>query len=148
MIALAAVLSFTHPRFNADVTDSTGPCAPPAYQLTLDDLAATRLYGARRWGQWALVRQKGAIDMEGRADTLRVADDGVWSYYLTSVDVAGNESCASNVVTLGTTVGVDLGRPEKVEWYDVAGRRIDKPAATGIYWKVKGGHRRLILLRR
>jgi hypothetical protein len=76
---------------------------------------------------------------EGKQDTLTLSPPaGGAHYYVTVSDTAGNASCPSNVVYFGPTTDVAIEKADPVvrtDTFDVTGRRVKNPKATGIYYK-------------
>ncbi len=95
------------------------------------------------WPRYApapyLMREKSVLGRAGQADTLRVPDSPEATMWVSVVDVAGNVSCGSNLITVNipTTAVKDppfwVGPGAEVRVFDIAGRRVRPPLASGIY---------------
>lgn len=130
----AGTLYFTLPERNA-----SGPGACDDTGLPLTDLSIVRLYGQGQGDTVSLLASH-AAGQPGAADSFSVAPDArPWTFWVTTVDMAGNESCLSNPVQLGGGASVDIP-PDGVRYYDVAGRRVNRPTAPGVYfWRTPDG---------
>ena len=87
------------------------------------------------------MQEHDATHREGAPDSFAVLPDQGWHFYSTVTDTAGNESCASNIVYVpGTVTGVEPGPGGdpvvSVTLYDVQGRRVRQPSASGVYYRV------------
>lgn len=120
-----------HPADSIAIECSGGP--------TIHELQTARLYWSPLiGGGWRMAQEHAVYGREGQPDTFQVVDGG--HYYVTATNPAG-ESCASNiayVLDLSVT-GVDPGAPSdrisRSALFDVHGRRVEKPAASGIYFR-------------
>jgi len=150
-LANPVTLHFTLPTTNALVIDSTVfDCegGPP-----LNDLWTARLYGWPAYG--GLVRrllEHSVAGMEGADDSFTVDASWGWHFYVTTADMGGHESCASNYIFACSPcqiTGVDSVATwdpvVRTQLYDVQGRLIHgPPRASGIYYPVdilKSGRR-------
>lgn len=99
--ACGAVLTYTLPALNAQ---SDSSCTAAGDSLT--DLYWLRLWGYPiTGGGWRVYRDKTVIGREGQPDTLEVSPG--WSYYVTTFDHSGNQSCPSAIVSVpGTATDV------------------------------------------
>ncbi len=157
-ILLLTTLQYSLPRCEAipGVCDTIKVvCATPDSCDTLRictperGLAKTRIYWHARWAPASrLLREKLVGGREGQDDTLQVPSDTIATVWVTAVDSAGNESCASNLETVNLPpTGVEsptwcIG--DQYRWFDVAGRHHqvadDRPIPpavlpSGIYWR-------------
>lgn len=80
---------------------------------------------------------------------LDVPSSGLWKYYVTTVSPEGGRSCPSNVVSGGVDLtGVKESKSLKTEWFDVAGRRVERPDRPGWYMRRRGNERRAFVVYR
>lgn len=154
MLALLVTVWFTLPS-NQDIGHNCTGLLITCNEVNCDtvtvaetDLATVRLYW---WDRWAsspyLFREKSVVGMEGQRDSLELPDGILATVYVTTTDSAGNESCPSNYITISGVVGVG-SHPVKPRYYDIAGRRVEKPDKPGIYWEVRGRtHRKIVVLK-
>jgi hypothetical protein len=144
LLVTGAVLHFTLPRYNA-----TGPRSCVTGEEPLTDLAIVRLYGAGAGDTVSLLAEHPA-GSPGAPDSFAVQPDGrPWTYWVTALDHAGNESCMSDPVQLGGGLAVEPA-PEgpSVRWYDVTGRRVKHPTTPGVYfWRDGTRSGRSVVLR-
>lgn len=152
-LVLATILTFfwTNPDTNQDGT----PCT---------DLASIRIRGKRvSTGQnfdfWhPLCNEDGCLSGPGQPDSMKVnlptrQGSDVWSFDAWAYDSTGNESFPSDPITIdigngAPITGVEITFPSapKDEWYDVQGRRIDRPVASGVYFLRRGGTVRKVVV--
>ncbi len=97
LAVLLAVVRLTLPSFEADLTHCAAGAAP------LRDLATVRLIGwtigGRSFDTLAVADVRGR---EGDTLSLAFADrDSAWVVYAEAVDLAGNVSCASRLLSIG-----------------------------------------------
>lgn len=137
--ALVVKLLFTLPSTNAMYVDSTAYyCQGGA---PLEDLSEVRIYGwPASGGPARVVARQDVRGRQGAPDTVSVEP---WPagghYWVAAVDVTGNEGCVSDVVYSGPVTAVeDIPVDTIVETlvFDVHGRRIRAPSASGVYWTV------------
>jgi len=71
--------------------------------------------------------------------------DDWWSFDAWAYDSTGNESYPSDAVRVNVGTGAPItgvvlppSVPVVDEWYNVRGQRIDRPVASGIYWRRRG----------
>jgi len=107
----------------------------------IHQLAAARLYFLPvTGGGWRLIAQQGVAGLEGQPCEFTVDSGPGGHYYVTTTNPAG-ESCASNVTYIPGTVvtGIDpepvRPLPVSVRVFDIQGRPIRGPTATGIYFR-------------
>jgi len=139
-----SVLYFTLPTHNAG---APGACDEGDAPLT--DLAAVRLYGAGQGDTVSLLAWH-AASVPGAADSFPLTPDArPWTYWITTLDLAGNESCPSNCIQLNGSADVSPQEPgPNARYYDVAGRRVSRPSAPGIYfWRDGPRSGRVVVLR-
>lgn len=148
MIAEAAtiILMWTAPALNADSTVCT-------------DLAGGTIHAYREaTGDTLRFERPVCVDTDegpvcyGPGDSLEVEvvlppapGEDWYQFTVTHYDSTGNVSEHSNVVRAdmgngGVVVGVEPepGVPVKEEWFDVHGRRIEAPLASGVYFRRRG----------
>lgn len=120
-------------------------CAPCSVAVPLRDLHEVALVGWPITGRSVdTLARKLVTGREGTRDSLPFNWDGQpWTLYAITRDGNGNWSCASNWLSIGAwPVGAPLpGRfrySSEVRWYDVLGRRVNKPTENGIFWRVGG----------
>ena len=132
---LTLTLNFTYP------TQSQVGCGmfiePP-----LDDLASVEVHFHPRYARSdSIIYTEDAHGREGTRGVLTVTIDSEGTLWVTTVDNAGNRSCASNYVGVAFTTDVPLdwkGNP-RTEWFDVAGRKYrNEPQAPGVYLVRRG----------
>lgn len=142
-LILVTVLGYTVPAYQETACGQ-------AVEFPTERMGYVELWYAPRYGPWSMIRTKPVAGLEGTHDTIQAPDDTLASLYLLPVDAAGNRGCAGNTVTVAGRVGVpEAGRPPRIAWFDVSGRRLtQKPRTSGVYWEVKNGRpRRLVLIR-
>lgn len=98
------------------------------YSTTLESVSKVRIYWwPRNASSSSVLREKSVLGRGGQSDTIRLPDSPAASAWLTVLDVAGNESCASNWITVNiptTSVGESPGGAAfPARWYDISGRR-------------------------
>lgn len=139
LVTLATVyqLSATLPSFNAV---DTIWCAGQGDSLR--DLDSVFVYVQRRWEATPRLVQAARVrGMEGMpwvSDPFSEDMQAV-AWFVTS-DTAGNRSCGSNPRDLNLVTGVPdtvpkFTTPRLAErWYDVTGRRVQRPTRSGVYF--------------
>lgn len=75
--------------------------------------------------------------------------EAAWTFYVQSVDTAGNESCWSNPVTMNGVISAPPSAPvPQTAWYDIAGRKLpSKPSTPGVYFEKQHSVRKVIIVR-
>lgn len=135
-------LIYTIPDHNAVVVDTTlFDCAGGPPTRDIDSLFVVGIPstggGERR------VFAKSVRGREGQSDSCSLTLAG-WRgghFFVLVADTARNVSCASNRVWYGSTTGVGGDPPGLVldhvaeVYFDVQGRRVDHPKASGIYFR-------------
>ena len=132
-------LSYQLPVYLTDFSACSGS------QTLLSDLVAVELWGfptyaADTLGSPRLIYTDNSPGAPGSFDTLSV-DDG-FRYYLLAIRAGGMPSCASEIVLVPPTqTGVETeATPDRVmsrRLFDVQGRLVLKPAASGVYFQRK-----------
>jgi hypothetical protein len=131
MVAAMVTLAFTLPTHSAGPVDG---CAEGPHELhALDEV---RLY---QLGQ-NVPEQHHVAGPLGSRDSFRVdvSDGAQRTYYVTCTNQDGAESCPSNWITLNGGLDAPVYIPERLRWYDVAGREVAGPARPGVYWWKQG----------
>lgn len=143
-ILTTAVLRFHLPTHNA-----AGPGSCETGEEPLVDLSIVRLYGAGA-GEPVRLLDEHPAGAPGAPDSFAVETDGrPWTFWVSSADSSGNESCLSDPVQLGGGLAVEPA-PDgpAVRWYDVTGRRVKRPTAPGVYfWRDGARSGRSVVLR-
>lgn len=128
LAVVAASIIVTLPSFEASPTD----CSPVG---VLRDLMLVRLYGRAPSGGPVLLAEEVAAGREGARDTLQFDLGGrSWEVWATAVDSAGNESCPSDLIHV-EPLGAPAFGSDRSQWFDLAGRRVSRPTAPGVYWR-------------
>lgn len=134
---LVVLLSLTLPATSANPADSIqGACA--VGQPT-SDIKWLNLYGASTSGGAFRFLERYDVDgLEGQPFSL-VSRQAGWkggNFYVTVSDTAGNESCATQTIFVGSITGVEPipEIPREERWFDVHGRRVRHPTSRGVYW--------------
>lgn len=158
--SLAVILMLTLPNANAsmawippsqrDVFEDSMAVVCDQPGAPLGDLDSLVVFGyPSTGGGWRRVRAEGMRGREGQRDTLRFTLP--WSggnFYIATTDTAGNLSCASNQAYVGTVTAVPVPEvvhaEDKIEWYDVHGRRMRDLRGTGIRFRVTRREGRII----
>ncbi len=133
---VSGVLNFTFPsREAAGCGEALAPLA---------DLDSTFLYKQIPYGQPSIIKRHDARGQEGLAHSFTYDCAGTCTYFVTTRDIARNESCWSNLVTVSDNVGVPVPKwhaPTNTKWFDVAGRLAGQRAPPGIYFDHHGHHK-------
>lgn len=140
-------LTWTNPDSGQLIVDSTVfECSggPPISELRTIQVWLVPIGGEKR-----LVAEIPAVGREGLTENWTATEAG--HYYLIAVNPVG-PGCAGNSIYLGPITGVPLpGPPETgttIRYYDVFGRRVNRPTRSGIYWKVvKGKTTKIVYLK-
>lgn len=156
---LPLLLIWTNPSFNTDGT----PCT---------DLSFIRLVGTREVDPITIsfdlpmktvdeedstifIRSgPGLRDSSEVTVPLRARATDYWQFKVLAGDSSGNISDPSNIVRVSLTsnstitgVGDLVGRTNaEIEWYDIQGRKIDQPKASGFYFRRIGNEVTKVLL--
>jgi hypothetical protein len=141
-IVLAAVVHFTLPAFEADTTGGFTSCAAGPRACT--DLDSVFVWVQPRGTLSAVLAYKASVrGQEGLQVQVVIATDSVATVWAVTQDLYGNRSCPSNLVGVNLVVSVPPATaPPKLEWFDVAGRRLaEKPTAPGVYYWRRGRER-------
>lgn len=139
VLLTAWTLSFTAPDSAVSDTLPNGPTVGPTI------LSYGQLWGWPRYGgvqpQYLLTIPLSG--QEGKHVTVTVDLTGVWTLYVVAVDVNGDASLPSNMVTVGGTTDVLpplWALPPVPLYYDLQGRRVTwPPPHAGLYFKRLGG---------
>jgi len=110
----------------------------------LHDLAKVRVW---RWpitgGMPQLLLELSEVGREGRPDSTQVTEGA--HYFVTAVDTTGrNNTCQSNTIYIGAVTAVVT--PPMPDWivetkvFDVAGRLVREPRASGVYFYAARWH--------
>lgn len=138
MAAMSTVVYWTMPSIDAD----SATCIGWAGANPTIDLESVYVWGTPRWSTVPqILDRRLARGREGMPDSEVLNLAGIWSLYVTTKDSLGNESCPSNVITLGGIAGVGSPTPRRrplPELFDVAGRRVRAPFIPGIYFRRAG----------
>jgi len=136
-------MTWTNPDSAQLIADSTTyDCnggGPPIHQLETIEIWQVPITG----GAARLAATVPAVGREGLTESWTTAEAG--HYYVVARNTAG-PSCASTTIYFGPVTGVALpsSPPEPaptVRYYDVFGRRVNRPTRSGIYWKVVKGRK-------
>lgn len=141
-IVLAAVVQFTLPAFEADTTGGFTSCSAGPRACT--DLDSVFVWvQARGTLSAAMVYKASVRGQEGLQVQVPIATDSVATVWIVTQDLYGNRSCPSNLVGVNLVLSVPpAAAPPKLEWFDVAGRRLaEKPTAPGVYYWRRGRER-------
>jgi hypothetical protein len=130
LLLATVLLRFQQPAWDA-LPGGCAESATPTYRLDTVTL----------WGRWTdgdtYTLQSHPAGLPGAPDSFAFVAVRQWqSVWVTVRDSAGNESCPSNVVELGS-LSVDPAPPDVrplVPWVDVAGRRME-PGPSGVYFR-------------
>lgn len=148
MIALIlGLFHFTHPIHQ----QTAGDCSADSltYERTLFDLSTTEVWGYPTWStEPTLLLSWNSAGMEGLRDQFFIPDVWMGTIYVVEVDSVGNKSCPSNMVSAGIpTVSVppSITFPQTTIYYDLQGRKVDKPTKPGIYFARTGTRVRRIV---
>jgi len=147
---LLGLFHFTHPLPSKPV----GDCSPSDTTTSVQDLfdlARTEVWGFPSWSETAnLLLTWNSGGMEGLSDSFFLPDYWMGTIYVVEVDSTGNSSCHSNYLSVGipTTSVPPVGAPIPTVYYDLQGRRVQKPSQPGIYFARTGTRvRRIVKLR-
>ena len=145
-IVLSAVASFHLPAFDAV---DTLPCVTSSNPNT--DLESCFVMAQLRGSKTAtVVARLYVAGMQGQLDSVFIPIDAPASVWVYTTDHAGNRSCDSHVMGINVppTLGVppDATTVARTQWFDVAGRRVAKPNAPGIYYWRRGRDRGVSVL--
>lgn len=142
-VLLALTLTWTNPSMKADSSSCYGT------QVPLTDLDKVHIEAHERWSSApAIVLELDETGREGqsRSYDLVIPNTNQWTIMLWCTRKNGVRSCTT-VRGINQTLDVTPVQPV-VRWYDVAGRKIDRPTAPGVYFKVVGEtSRRIIVIR-
>jgi hypothetical protein len=145
-MVLALTLRWTNPSFNADTTIG---CVPSLVPLT--DLATVQIWiRPQETGVISILRELPAVAGRPMEETLDVSWVGlVW---LTTRDSTGNQSCNSH--SIGVNYPEVASAPPALsfpgdQWYDIAGRCIERPTTPGVYLRRQAGvpTKKIVILR-
>ena len=145
--ALTILFLWTNPSLNQDGT----PCT---------DLAQIRIRGKREttgenqnfWHPLCTMDDGVPVCTSGPGlqDSMKVTlarrqGNDWWSFDAWAYDSTGNESYPSDAIRINVGTGAPITGVEPTpgvqvtdEWYNVRGQRIDRPVASGIYWRRRG----------
>lgn len=141
-IVLAAVVRFTLPTHDADTTGGFTSCAAGQHACT--DLDSVFVWVQERWKLSPTMVYKASVrGQEGLQVLVPIATDSIATIWAVTKDLFGNRSCPSNLVGVNLVAGVGPAMaPPRIEWFDVAGRRLhEKPTAPGVYFWRRGRER-------
>jgi len=142
-LLLATVLSYTLPTWK-------GGCDPDSIIPVPAMVDTVKAWGHYRWApNDFLLRAKSVRGRDGQPDTMLITTNGATvTVWVTTTATNGLVSCPSNMLTLDLTAGVPRDSlPSKVEWFDVAGRRVKHPTQPGIYiLRTKRSTRKVVVL--
>jgi len=136
--AQAAWLHWTNPKYNSFVDDSGNVACVLDMMNPLRDLSSVRVYAQFITGGPArLLDTLSVRGREGLEDSIRVDPGPGAHFWLTAVDLKGNECCVSPQVYVGPITGVlveaQVERVTSYRVFDVRGR-LTRPRAAGIYF--------------
>jgi hypothetical protein len=142
LVTILAVVHFTLPCNMAAVGDSTfgNPCGEGG--LPEHGLAVARLYAAPNGLPTRVIAEKSIIGLECAPESLDYDPSGPpAARWIVLSDTAGNVSCASNILYPPPDTTTDVPPPVvfhriSIEWYDLLGRRVERPTGSGVYWQV------------
>jgi hypothetical protein len=107
----------------------------------IHQLTAARLYfNPITGGGWRAVQEHSAVGREGQPDSFVVDSGPGGHYYITAINAIG-ESCASGSVyvpgwvTTGVEPTEEAVHVTSVRVFDISGRPIRGPTASGIYFR-------------
>jgi len=136
----AAWLHWINPKYNAAVDDSGNAYCAVDVTNPLRDLAIVRVFGQSITGGPArLFTTVSVRGHEGSEDSVQVDPGPGAHFWLTTVDLAGNQCCVSPQVYIGpiTAVPVEAAPAERLTSYrvfDARGRLVQRPVAAGVYF--------------
>jgi len=151
--AVTVLLLWTNPSTNQDGT----PCT---------DLASIRIRAKREstgqnFNLWhPLCNEDGCVSGPGLPDSMRATfpqREGIdwYSFDAWAYDSTGNESYPSDAIRLDLGSGAPItgveptpSVPSVEQWFNVRGQRIERPVASGIYWRrLNGVTERVVLVK-
>jgi len=116
----------------------------------LNDLGRIEVWGSVVPNPAVLLATLPVAGREGMEEDVTLDLSGMAQGWVTAFDAAGNASC-SVPWSVNTTVAVPPAIPalRKPQWYDIAGRKIVRPATSGVYIfdAGTGSPRKLVVVR-
>jgi len=128
--------------FDPDLGDSVvvGDCESDGVQAIHQIIAARLYFNPVTGGGWRVIAQQGVAGLEGQTCEFTVDSGPGGHYYVTTTNPAG-ESCASNEIYIPGSVVTGIDPTTKpphvtsVRTFDIQGRPIRGPTASGIYFR-------------
>ena len=116
---------------------------------SLSDLGHVEVWGAVIPGTEVLLASIMAVGREGLREEVEVPLTGLIEGRVVAFDTTGNAACAVPWQVDKATLSVPALKPGRPQWYDVAGRRIERPVRSGLYFYDPGDGRprRVIVLK-
>lgn len=147
VFGLTLLLTFTVPWQKAQ----QGDCGSDLYTppTVMRDVL---VYGTRRGSSSEILLQ--TLDVRGKEGTrftftpvLPDHPNDQWSIRLVAVDMMGHASCPSPVFSINNVLSVEPVPQQKVEWFDIAGRKYrEEPKVPGVYIKRVGTTKKLTII--
>lgn len=140
-IILATSLSFYLPTSLA----TSGDCRADSTAMT--DLDSVFVWYQVRYNPVRhLAYMANVAGMEGQPMVVPIATDSTVTAFVATQRRNGNRSCEA-AITLNAPTSVVPETTERVQWYDIAGRRIEKPSHPGVYFRKQTGRVRVVTIR-
>lgn len=141
IILLVFALRWTNPTQEAHGCAASGP---------LNDLGWIEVWGSVSPNPALLLVTLPAVGREGMEEAVTLDLSGTSSGWVTAFDAAGNASCSTPwSVNTTTDVTSSTVQPRPPAWYDIAGRKIERPVRSGVYFfdSGTGAPRKVVVLR-
>ena len=122
-----AIAHYTVPRFQSAADTLCGQLG-----VTIETMGQIEIWWWPQGGMPYVLRVKNVAGMEGVRDSLHLPASPMALARVSAIDAAGNHSCNDELSWVpynqsgAVGVGPFPGSPERFDWFDVAGRRVER----------------------